>query len=68
MGEVAQRWHAPKKYADAETSGLEFEVDSARDDVKIELDWEVKKNVCREILLVSLPSQRIEERRTAESR
>lgn len=40
MGEVAQRWHAPQKYSDAASSGLEVVVESATDDVKIELEWD----------------------------
>ncbi|WP_145284032.1 carboxypeptidase regulatory-like domain-containing protein [Pirellulimonas nuda] len=40
MGEVAQRWHAPQKYASPSTSGLEVDVDSAIDDLKIELQWD----------------------------
>lgn len=43
MGEVSQRWHAPQKYADADTSDLEVVVDAAEDDMKIELEWDGEK-------------------------
>ncbi len=33
------RWHAPKKYADASSSGLEQEITGPTDSVKIELTW-----------------------------
>lgn len=40
QGEVAQKWHAPKKYADARTSGLTVNVAQPEEDVKLELSWE----------------------------
>ena len=40
IGEVAQRWHAPMKYANVRTSGLEREVNEPTDDLLIELTWD----------------------------
>jgi hypothetical protein len=34
------KWHAPKKYADFRTSGLEYTITEPTDDVKIELTWD----------------------------
>ena len=34
------RWHAPKKYADINTSGLTTEITEATDSLKIELTWD----------------------------
>jgi hypothetical protein len=34
------RWHAPKKYADERTSGIEVEITEPVDDLKIELTWD----------------------------
>jgi len=34
------RWHAPKKYADENTSGIEVEITEPVDDLKIELTWD----------------------------
>lgn len=39
-GGTGQRWHAPKKYADPETSGLEIEVAEPTEDLRIELTWD----------------------------
>lgn len=39
LGETAQRWHAPKRYADMNKSGLTLTVDGPRDDLKFELTW-----------------------------
>lgn len=36
----SQRWHAPKKYADASTSGLQVTIDGPTDSLKIELSWD----------------------------
>jgi hypothetical protein len=35
----SQRWHAPKKYRDAETSGLMIEISEPTDAVEIQLNW-----------------------------
>jgi hypothetical protein len=35
----AQRWHAPKRYADAEHSGLTADVAEATDSLDFELTW-----------------------------
>lgn len=40
IGETRTRWHAPKKYADYKTSGLEREVSEGTDSMLIELSWE----------------------------
>ena len=34
------RWHAPKKYANIDTSGLEFEISEPTDNLKIEVTWD----------------------------
>jgi hypothetical protein len=39
LGGNAQRWHAPKKYVDPQTSGLTETIDGPRDDLVIELTW-----------------------------
>jgi hypothetical protein len=39
MGPKAQRWHAPKKYADPATSGLTQTIDGPADALKVELTW-----------------------------
>jgi hypothetical protein len=39
QGATAMKWHAPKQYADTETSDLTLEVTQPSDDVKIELTW-----------------------------
>jgi hypothetical protein len=33
------KWHAPKKYAQPDTSGLQATIDRATDDMKFELTW-----------------------------
>jgi hypothetical protein len=40
FGTDAVRWSAPKKYAEAETSGIQVEIHDPVDDLKIELSWE----------------------------
>jgi len=35
-----QRWHAPKKYIDAKTSGLTAKIDGPTDSLLVELSWE----------------------------
>jgi hypothetical protein len=40
IDERSNRWHAPKKYADEKTSGIEVEITEPIDDLKIELTWE----------------------------
>lgn len=37
LGEHAQRWHAPQKYRDAQTSGLTATVEGPRDDLNFEI-------------------------------
>jgi hypothetical protein len=39
IDERSNRWFAPKKYTDTNTSGLEVEITEPRDDLKIELTW-----------------------------
>ena len=39
LGGNAQRWHAPKKYADPTTSGLTRTIDGPTDSLKVELTW-----------------------------
>jgi len=39
LSPTSQRWHAPKDYADPETSNLSVTVDGATDALKIELTW-----------------------------
>jgi hypothetical protein len=39
IGQETIKWHAPKKYANANTSGLEEEISGPTDAVKIELTW-----------------------------
>lgn len=39
IGQETIKWHAPKKYATAATSGLEQEITGPTDAVKIELTW-----------------------------
>jgi hypothetical protein len=40
LNEKEFQWFAPKKYADAKTSGLEIEVTGPRDDVELHLTWQ----------------------------
>ena len=40
INERSNRWHAPKKYADEKTSGIEVEITEPVDDLKIELTWD----------------------------
>ena len=40
IGSNAQRWHAPQKYANAATSGLELTVEGPNNHVLIELTWD----------------------------
>ena len=44
MGETGQRWHAPKKYAGAGTSGLTTEILTATEDLDFDLTWDGEKN------------------------
>ena len=44
LGETAQRWHAPKKYANMKTSGFEIEVAGGMEELKFELSWEGEKH------------------------
>lgn len=39
IDEHTVRWHAPKKYANANTSGIEVTIDEPTDDLLIELTW-----------------------------
>ena len=43
MGETAQRWHAPKKYASAQTSGLTAEITEENQELNFELSWDGEK-------------------------
>lgn len=40
VGENAQRWYAPKRYADASTSGLTVTIKEPTDSLNIELTWD----------------------------
>lgn len=40
IGEDAQRWHAPTKYANVKTSGLVQEISEATDSLLFELTWD----------------------------
>jgi hypothetical protein len=40
IDERSNRWHAPKKYADERTSGIEVEITKPVDDLKFELSWD----------------------------
>jgi hypothetical protein len=40
INDRANRWHAPKKYADERSSGIEVEVTEPIEDLKIELTWD----------------------------
>ena len=40
IDERSNRWHAPKKYAESQTSGLEVVIEGPTDDLKIELTWD----------------------------
>jgi hypothetical protein len=40
LGERSNRWHAPKKYADERSSGIEVEIAEPVDDLKIKLTWQ----------------------------
>ena len=40
IGEVAQRWHAPRKYSKIKMSGIEFDLTEPTDSLSIELTWE----------------------------
>jgi hypothetical protein len=40
IDEHTNRWHAPKKYANDRTSGIEVEITQPVDDLKIELSWD----------------------------
>lgn len=40
ISERANRWHAPKRYSDINTSGLQVEITGPKDDLVIELTWD----------------------------
>lgn len=40
VNESTVKWHAPKKYADVETSALEIEITDPRDDLVFLLTWD----------------------------
>jgi hypothetical protein len=40
QGETAQKWFAPKKYADVKTSGPPVDIEEATDELKFELSWD----------------------------
>ena len=40
IDEHSNRWHAPKKYANERTSGIEVEITAPVDNLKIELTWD----------------------------
>ncbi|TWT97638.1 hypothetical protein Pla108_17900 [Botrimarina colliarenosi] len=42
INERTTRWHAPKKYANENTSGIEITIDGATDDLVIDLTWDGK--------------------------
>ncbi len=42
LSQSSKRWHAPKKYADATTSGLSQEVSGPTDSLVINLTWDGK--------------------------
>ena len=44
IGDTAQRWHAPKKYANMKTSGLTVDVSGPIEDLKFDLSWEGEKH------------------------
>ena len=39
INERTSRWHAPKKYADVNSSGLEVEINEPKSDLQINLTW-----------------------------
>jgi hypothetical protein len=39
IDERSNRWHAPKKYADEQTSGIEIDIAEPADDLAINLTW-----------------------------
>jgi hypothetical protein len=40
IGQTATKWHAPKKYADPESSGLTQEITGPTDSITINLTWD----------------------------
>ncbi len=40
IGERTLRWHAPKRYASEQDSGITVTIDGPTDDLKIDLTWE----------------------------
>ena len=40
INDRSNRWLAPKKYSDENTSGIEVEITEPVDDLKIELTWD----------------------------
>jgi hypothetical protein len=43
LGPSAQKWHAPKRYASQETSGLTVTITGPTRDLKVELSWDGEK-------------------------
>ena len=43
INDASQRWHAPPKYANTETSGLVVEISEANDELIFELSWDGEK-------------------------
>jgi hypothetical protein len=40
ISDSTSRWHAPQKYATAETSGLEISIDQPIDDLELAITWD----------------------------
>jgi len=40
VNERTNRWHAPKRYSDPSTSGIEVEITEPIEDLKIEITWD----------------------------
>lgn len=43
LNEKQTKWHAPKKYANQDTSGIVIEITEPVDDLQIELSWGAEK-------------------------
>jgi hypothetical protein len=50
LGEDRLRWHAPKKYASSETSGLVEEITEPTDSLTINLTWDGQRGPVVEVL------------------
>jgi hypothetical protein len=50
LGEDRLRWHAPKKYASSETSGLVEEITEPTDSLTINLTWDGQRGPFVEVL------------------